>query len=220
MSVAIAELHDLRTDALGRVSRRGAGTGGRGRSKGSRDRGSVDGRDIEIPDTVGDVIAARLRRSPVTVRQQIAEARRLIELLPRTVGALSDGSISPEHARVIVRTSDDLEPAALRQKPVLRPGGYGPVSTVPARRFGGSGREGTSMSACGARTMGLRACRPGCLSRVLRVSSVRWIRAPATSRSSATGRWESDESRRWWMQSATAHAAPQHLSQRSRSRSL
>lgn len=70
-------------------------------------------RGVVIPDIDIELIATHVRRSPVTVRRQVEQARLLRRSLPGTHAALAAGRISGAHAEVIARTAHDLPTAVL-----------------------------------------------------------------------------------------------------------
>ncbi|MEI6361206.1 MAG: DUF222 domain-containing protein [Actinomycetes bacterium] len=71
------------------------------------------GVSVEIIDERIDLVAAALRRSALTVRRQVHRARLMRRGLAATRAALETGSISPEHADVIARAAEGIEPGLL-----------------------------------------------------------------------------------------------------------
>jgi hypothetical protein len=100
-----------------------------GTSRQSRLASVSTGESVEIIDELVDLVAASLRRSPMTVRHQIQRARLLCQGLENTLQALGRGVITPEHAEAIARTCDGIDPAkvaiyesrVLAKAPVLTP---------------------------------------------------------------------------------------------------
>lgn len=71
------------------------------------------GRTITVVDEALDLVAAAMGSGLHAVRRRVATARALHVRLPRTRARLAAGTISPEHAEVIARTSDGLPASAL-----------------------------------------------------------------------------------------------------------
>lgn len=112
-------------------------------------------RCLTIPDADVELIAATLRRSPVTVRRQVAQARLLHGGLPCTRAALAAGSITDAHADVIVRTAHDLpesllpayEREVLAKADALTPGETGTLARRVRARLDRTGEESRRQAA-------------------------------------------------------------------------
>lgn len=106
-------------------------------------------RCLTIADAEVDLIAASLRRSPVTVRRQVRQARMLHRSLPLTRAALAEGRISDVHAEVITRTAHDLpaevvgrfERQVLGRAASLTPGETGTLARRVRARIDRAGEE-------------------------------------------------------------------------------
>lgn len=114
-----------------------------------------DARSLTIADADVDLIAVTLRRSPVTVRRQVAQARLLHRSLPRTRVALASGVITDAHAEVIARVAHDLpttvlpafEREVLAKAVSLTPGETGTLARRVRARLDRAGEESRRLSA-------------------------------------------------------------------------
>ena len=118
-------------------------------------RVEVDARTVEVADEACELVAATLHRSPLTVRGQVADARRLVRELERTHALLAEGVLTPEQAAQVVRHApaqpgpwvQDFEERLLARAPRLTPGETGSLARRIRARVDAAGEEARRQAA-------------------------------------------------------------------------
>ena len=115
-------------------------------------------RSFTLTDEAVEVIAVALRRSPVTVRRQLASARTLLRL-PRVLAAMERGGVGVDHADQVAQVAHDLPDhllpryqravlgRLLRPGSVMTPGETGAFCRRVRARIDAAGEEGRRLRA-------------------------------------------------------------------------